>query len=192
MKVFGRNFRGSALFLIASLMFLSAIVRLGLEAGSAFAREATLEAEDTETVESVKYSADGYRAMLIAFQEREVTIATREAEIQDRMKALSVADQAIEMRLAALTEAEEKLRITLALADGAAERDLASLTTVYENMKPKETAALFEAMAPEFAAGFLSRMRPEIAAGVMAGLSPNAAYSISVILAGRNTSVPKD
>ena len=74
----------------------------------------------------------------------------------------------------------------------AVENDLAALTSVYENMKPKEAAPLFEAMDPVFAAGFLARMRPEVAAGIMAKLSPDAAYSISVILAGRNANVPRE
>ena len=81
---------------------------------------------------------------------------------------------------------------TLALADGATEADVARLTTVYEQMKPKESAALFEEMDPTFAAGFLARMRPEAAAGIMAGLSPEAAYTISVVLAGRNGAVPTE
>ncbi len=130
--------------------------------------------------------------MLAAFTKRDAALNARESEVDDRMRALAIANKAIDQRLASLREAESKLRATLALADGASERDLAGLTSVYEKMKPKETAALFEEMDPAFAAGFLARMRPEIAAGVMAGLSPKAAYTISVILAGRNMGVPTD
>ncbi len=46
-------------------------------------------------------------------------------------------------------------------------------------------------MAPEFAAGFLGRMRPDAAAAVLAGLKPDKAYSISVMIAGRNATAPK-
>ena len=63
---------------------------------------------------------------------------------------------------------------------------------IHENMKPKDAAALFEEMAPEFAAGFLGRMRPDAAGAVMAGLDPKTAYTISVLLAGRNADVPKN
>ena len=108
-----------------------------------------------------------------------------------RSKALSVIDEEITKRLTALEQAEVELRGTLALADNAAENDLARLTSVYENMKPKDAAALFGAMEPDFAAGFLGRMRPDAAAAVLAGLSPDAAYSISVILASRNANAPK-
>ncbi len=192
----GGKVRGGALVLVSTLLILSAVLRIALEAGPAIAREASLLDEgDTEAgvrPEAMTLSEAEYSEMLKAFQERESVLNTRERRVEEQMRALEVANRAIDRRLAELVEAEENLRATVALADGAAERDLAGLTTVYEKMKPKDTAALFEEMAPEFAAGFLARMRPEAAAGVMAGLSPAAAYSISVILAGRNTGVPTE
>jgi flagellar motility protein MotE (MotC chaperone) len=47
-------------------------------------------------------------------------------------------------------------------------------------------------MTPEFAAGFMARMRPDAAAAIMAGLEPATAYSISVVIAGRNARVPTE
>jgi hypothetical protein len=88
-------------------------------------------------------------------------------------------------------EAEERLRGLMTLAEDSAEGDLAQLTSVYENMKPKEAALLFERMSPDFAAGFLGRMRPEAAAAIMSGLPPELGYSISVLLAGRNAARPR-
>jgi flagellar motility protein MotE (MotC chaperone) len=192
----GKRVRGGALMLVAGLLILSAAIRIALDAGPAIAREASLlgqaESETGLTPEPPALSATEYDEMLRAFQAREAALRTREAAVEEQMQALDVANRAIDGRLSELVTAEENLRATVALADGAAERDLSGLTTVYEKMKPKDTAALFEEMAPEFAAGFLARMRPEAAAGVMAGLSPTAAYSISVILAGRNTGVPTE
>ncbi|CUI01471.1 MotE family protein [Leisingera aquaemixtae] len=192
--------RGGTLMMLAVLLIGSAAVRLGLEAGPAIAREvASLKEPGREESahkgetrgESMPSSAE-LQTMLAAFREREQALAAREAEIQDRMKALEIADQAINKKLVALEQAEEKLRATLALADGATEADVTRLTSVYEQMKPKEAAALFEEMDPAFAAGFLARMQPEAAAGIMAGLSPEAAYTISVVLAGRNGAVPRE
>ncbi|MEO9777881.1 MAG: hypothetical protein ABJH07_05075 [Sedimentitalea sp.] len=188
--------RFGALAIISVLLIGSALVRLGLQAGPAFAREAPL-VDDTDVVVTTEVahaapSSAEMQTLIEAFQHREHALDTREAQIQDRMKALEIAEEAIGRRLEALIGAEERLSATLALADGATEEDLVRLTNVYEKMKPKQAAALFEAMAPEFAAGFLARMRPDAAASVMAGLSPMAAYSISVVLAGRNASVPKE
>jgi len=90
-----------------------------------------------------------------------------------------------------LAAAETNLKEVLALADGAAEQDIARLTAVYEAMKPADAAKIFDAMAPDFAAGFLGRMQPAAAAAVLAGMAPDKAYSISVLIAGRNAMVPK-
>ena len=195
----GYKAKRGTLMLLAIFLMGSAVVRIALEAGPAIARE--VAAMKTETAATSNFADAGHgaapssaemQAMLLAFKKRESMLDEREAEIEDRMKALQIADQAIEKKLADLQQAEQKLLGTLALADGAAEADVTRLTSVYEQMKPKDAAALFETMDPSFAAGFLARMRPEAAAGVMAGLSPEAAYTISVVLAGRNGEVPKE
>ncbi len=188
----GSRPRGGVLFLISVLMIGSAVIRLGLEAGPALARELEAQPENKPDPARMKTPAEDMQVLLQELLRREDALKRREAEFQDREKALQIADKAIETRLAALKHAEESLRATLALADEAAEDDLARLTDVYQNMKPKDAAALFEEMDPVFAAGFLARMPPDAAAGVMAGLSPQAAYTISVVLAGRNASAPRN
>ncbi len=187
---------GGVLMVISMLMIGSAVLRIGLQAGPALARSIPPE-ESTETTgthheERSHPAPEELQALLNAFQKRDTALKSREREIEDRMKALEIAERALDRRLAALQGAEAQLSATLSLADGASEDDLATLTSVYEKMKPKQSAALFETMDPEFAAGFLARMRPEAAAGIMAGLSPVAAYSISVVLAGRNARVPTE
>jgi len=183
-----------ALFMITTLLLGSAVIRLGDGAGHAFARAsfAQDEASATHATSQSCETPEDLQLMLTAFQDREARLQERELALRDRMQALRVADQEIERKMVALTTAEEELRQTLALADTAAEDDLTRLTKVYENMKPKQAAALFEEMDPHFAAGFLARMRPEIAAAVMAGLSPGAAHTFSVVLAGRNANVPSE
>lgn len=198
MRLPGRNRKGTgrgAVGIIAAMLLISALLRLVPGIGTALAEATTTENAATAAAKGdTKTAPDGRDrkdALLARLLERERKLDEKEQRLELRLKALAVADAEIEKRLQALAEAEENLRKTLALADGAAEEDLARLTAVYENMKPKDAAALFEAMDPGFAAGFLARMRPEAAAGIMAGLSPDAAYSISAILAGRNAGVPK-
>ncbi|MEP4194581.1 MAG: hypothetical protein ABJL99_02990 [Aliishimia sp.] len=129
--------------------------------------------------------------LLRAFEKREAEIKEKELQIEKRLMALSAADTQINERILELKTAESDLRNTLALASSAAEDDLARLTAVYENMKPKIASTLFEEMDPEFAAGFIGRLRPDTAASIMAGMNPQVAYTISSILAGRNANVPK-
>ncbi|WP_298851761.1 hypothetical protein [uncultured Ruegeria sp.] len=185
----GTRPRGGVLAVISLLMIGSAAIRVGLEAGPALAKPAIHETSENK---SAKSDTRDIQVVLTELLRREKTIKQREDALREREKALEIADQAIEMRLIALQEAEGSLRATLAVADKAAENDLTRLTDVYQNMKPKDAAALFETMDPTFAAGFLSRMPADAAAGVLAGLSPEAAYTISVVMAGRNALAPQE
>lgn len=195
-----RNSRG-VILLIVLLFTGSGAIRIGIGAGDAIAGASETASHTTDLPDGAMetpavaardaMSRPQMQSLLEALQAREARLSEREKQIEMRAKALSVANEEIEKRLVALKEVESALRATLALADGAAEDDLTRLTAVYESMKPKDAAALFETMEPDFAAGFLGRMRSDAAASVMAGLSPATAYSISVILAGRNATVPK-
>ncbi|MCG7521096.1 MotE family protein [Ruegeria sp. Ofav3-42] len=181
--------KGGVLAVISMLMIGSAAIRLGFEAGPALAKSgAPLPPESGQS----QAQRPGAQVLLTELLRREDALKQREAALVDKEKALDIADRAIETRLTALQEAEDSLRETLAFAEKAAETDLTRLTDVYQSMKPKDAAALFETMDPGFAAGFLSRMPPDAAAGVLAGLSPEAAYTISVIMAGRNAAAPQE
>ncbi|WP_170762733.1 MotE family protein [Ruegeria lacuscaerulensis] len=181
--------KGGVLALISLLMIGSAVIRIGFEAGPALAKTAEPSRPDSGQPHG---ELPGAQVLLTELLRREEALKQREAAAIDKEKALAIADEAIETRLVALQEAEDALRATLAIAEKAAENDLTRLTDVYQSMKPKDAAALFETMDPTFAAGFLSRMPPDAAAGVLAGLSPEAAYTISVIMAGRNASAPQE
>ncbi len=130
--------------------------------------------------------------LLAAIATRQEQIATREAYIDGREQTLKVAEARISEQLIALRGAEERLAATLAIADDAAENDVAQLTEVYERMKPTDAAGIFETMDIQFAAGFFARMRPDSAANIMAELPSDLAYSISVVMAGRNANAPRE
>ncbi|MBI1417349.1 MAG: hypothetical protein GC146_09015 [Limimaricola sp.] len=175
--------------LLVALLVLSAMMRLGGVAEQAMATGSA--PQGTAVVPGAACPDDAQlSAMLAAFRQRDADLSAREAQIADRIQALKVAQAQVDDRIAALDAAKAALEATLAVAQTAAEKDLGQLTTVYENMKPKDAAAVFEQMDPAFAAGFLGRMRPDAAAAVMAGLQPDTAYAVSVILAGRNAAAP--
>lgn len=185
----------SALILIAGFFLASGLLRLGSGTGVAIAREveALRHAEPEEVHEpQACESGEGIGELLLAIKKREARVAEQEEKLTERMQALSVAEVSMKRNLVALIEAEKNLKATMALADTAAEDDLLRLTAVYENMKSKDAIPLFEEMDPQFSAGFLGRMRPEAAAPIFSGLTPAKAYTISVILAGRNAEVPTE
>ncbi len=186
-----------SLLLIAGLMLSSATVRVFTSAETAFAQsdlanQLLRSATNDANVKAEPVDRPAVTSLLNSLRSREMAVAQREQKLDVRAKSLEVAQREIERRLVALEQAEIRLSETLSLASTAAEDDLAQLTNVYENMKPKDAAAVFEAMEPEFAAGFLARMRPDTAAKVMSGLDPSFAYSVSAILAGRNANTPKN
>ena len=185
------------LHVIAALLVLSGLTR-AVGAGQAWAQGEAAHPTDSDPPVEVAATAPepaglpfDNPALLDALRERESRIAAREKQMDDRMQALQLAEREAAERVAALTAAEDALKSTMALADVAAETDIQKLVAVYQNMKPKEAAALFSQMTPDFAAGFLGLMDPAIAAQIMAQVTPETAYSISVVLAGRNAGIPK-
>ena len=180
---------GHVLGVIAALLVVSGGLRLAFGVGPAIAY-----AEDTqpEMQEEEEATSVAVAPLLAALSEREERVALRETAIDDRLRALSLAEAELTERLAEVEAAEASLTAALALSETANDNDIGRLTLVYENMKPADAATLFEQMAPDFAAGFLVRMNPEASAAILAGLEPQTAYSISVIIAGRNANAPTE
>lgn len=189
----GRGGRGT-LVVVAALFAGSAAFRFAAGPGTAIADEVArpgLPATATPARDgsAILNEADLER-LLLDLRDRESRVGDRERAVEARAAAAELAEARAREAIDQLEAAERDLRATIALADSAAENDLAQLTAVYENMKPQQAAPLFQQMTPAFAAGFLGRMRPDAAAAILSGLEPEAAYAISVILAGRNASVP--
>ncbi len=184
MKVAGVKSGRGALVILSLILASAGALRLGSGIGMALANSST------EPAAPLKCPLPP-AALAAALTGREAEVGAKEVAIADRMAALALADAAINKRMAELQTAEADLKKTLTIADGAAEKDITRLVAVYEAMRPADAAALFQTMAPEFAAGFLGRMRPDAAAAVLSGMKPDKAYSISVLIAGRNALAPK-
>lgn len=177
-----------ALLIVSLFLATSGALRIGAGVGEALANSAA----EPAPVPAEQTCAETPTALAEAFRLREAAVAAREVAVENRVAALAVSEAAITSRIAEMTAVETELKKTLQIADGAAEADLARLTAVYEAMKPADAAKVFTKMAPEFAAGFLGRMNPGSAAAILAGMPADDAYSISVLIAGRNALVPKN
>lgn len=183
-----------ALALVSIFLVASGASRLAL-IGAATAQSMSEEPVVSEEPPSLALQTIAPRLaeLLRQAEERHVDLNAREQKLNEAEALLEAARAQIAVDLDRLAVAEEALRERIALADTAAEDDVARLTSVYENMAPEVAASLFDLMEPRFAAGFLGRMRPDAAAEILAGLSTEKAYSISVVLAGRNVGlVPQE
>ncbi|MFT5869731.1 MAG: flagellar motility protein MotE (MotC chaperone) [Paracoccaceae bacterium] len=174
---------------LVTIFILSGLLRFG-QFGMAWATAGdpvpvpTPNSETCEQLAPVEEALSLVRSRLMDLEAREITLAERE-------QAIGVAQEIVEQQLQALGDAGDRLENMLALSDTAAEDDLAQLTRVYESMSAADVAAVFEQMEPAFAAGFLARMQSEAAAGLLSELRPETAYSLSVLLAARNSSAPQ-
>lgn len=182
------------LWIIALVFASSGAVRLAGGAGQAIAKEMAFStAEHSEMSEpALCYSDAKMGGMLDSILAREEQLKNKERLLEEKETSIKFAENVLRDNMDELVSAEQKLAATIAHAETASEDDLDRLTSVYENMKPKDASILFEEMSPEFAAGFLGRMRTDAAAQVMTGLTPTKAYSISAILAGRNANTPTE
>jgi flagellar motility protein MotE (MotC chaperone) len=185
-----RSGRG-ALIGIGVLLAGSGLVRLTQSAEHANFTMATNQIEGVPLEDGCAPQVDKSK-LLVALLERETALNERQEKIEVREQTMAMAETAIRAKMEELVQAEAELAKTMSIADRAADEDVARLVALYENMKPKQAAPLFEEMAPEFAAGFLARMRPDAAALILSGLDPTKAYSISVLMAGRNANAPKN
>lgn len=183
----------SVLTSLATLLMVSVLLRAGDQAMTATAQTIAPEPAQVQRADRIlgmPLDDQTLPQLMQVFQEREAKLLENERLAAEQQEALRASAESIALQLEELAAAEERLAQTLATADVAAAEDLARLATVYENMKPRDTAALFAEMAPGFAAGFLGLMRPEAAAAIMTELEPNEAHLISVMLAGRNATAP--
>ncbi|MGB0959754.1 MAG: MotE family protein [Halocynthiibacter sp.] len=192
----------SVLFTIALLFFASTTIRI-VEASDGIKKSLTNKmAEPLEEVHETTHPVSLFNCgpdadmdvVIQALKERETNIINQENALASRLTALHVTETLIKQQLEQLDIAQKRLERAetrfskrISQTDTAAENDVKKLTSVYENMKPKDAARLFEEMEPEFAAGFLAEMSPNAAAAIMAGLPSETAYTISVVLAGRNS-----
>lgn len=147
-------------------------------------------ASDPDPIGDVAGPTSPIRAALDEVEALRDRLLVREAELDDRERAVDAAQALVEARLIELEAAETRLEALIQTSDQAAEGDIAQLTDVYQAMAPEQTAALFSQMAPSFSAGFLTRMTPDASAAIMAELDPAVAYAISVVIATRNAGAP--
>lgn len=124
--------------------------------------------------------------ILESFKERRLLIEEKEAAIQDRERTLEALEKRISERMAALDESNTRLEEKMTVMRNMAQEDVAHLTRMYQNMKPKQAGEIFNKMDTVFAAGFLRLMDSNQAGLIMASMDTDKAYAISIVIASQN------
>jgi len=174
--------------LMIAAFVISAVLRTGAQ-GVALANSDPTTTP-VSVPEQICQPAPDIAGLLQKIRLRQAQLDEEARRISERRLTLDKVEARVAAEMASLGAAQDRLEATLAIADGAAENDLLRLTQVYENMKSKNAASIFESMDINFASGFLSRMNPKAAAGILSELPADKAYSISVVMAGRNARAP--
>ncbi len=114
-------------------------------------------------------------------------LAKRKVDIAERETALAAIEAKLKTQMVAVEEANLELEKKITHMKSLANDDLTHLVRMYQTMKPKQAAEIFNSMDPSFAAGFLREMSSEKAGLIMANMDTRKSYTVSVIIAGRNS-----
>lgn len=114
-------------------------------------------------------------------------LSKRKIEIDERETALAAIETKLKKQLAAVETANAELGKKIDHLNSLANDDLRHLVGMYQTMKPKQAAEIFDSMDPTFAAGFLREMNSEKAGLIMSYMDARKSYTVSVIIAGRNS-----
>jgi flagellar motility protein MotE (MotC chaperone) len=125
------------------------------------------------------------KALLDRLQARRQELDGRSQELDLRENLLRAAEKKIEEQLVELKAVEDRIAAAEEAKKTQEDAKLKDLVIMYENMKPKEAAAIFDVMEMRVLVDVASKMAPKKAGDVIAKMEPTAAERLTVALAKR-------
>ena len=125
------------------------------------------------------------RALLERLQTRREQLDGRAQELDLRETLLRAAEKKIEDELAELKTVEDRLAAVDEARKAEEDQKLKDLVTMYENMKPKQAAAIFDVLDMKVLVAVATRMNPKKTGDIVAKMAPEAAERLTVALAKR-------
>jgi flagellar motility protein MotE (MotC chaperone) len=129
------------------------------------------------------------KALLDRLQDRRQELDSRGQELDLRENLLRAAEKRIEDQLAELKAVEDRIAAAEAARKAEEETKLKDLVIMYENMKPKEAAAIFDVMDMKVLVEVAGQMAPKKAGDVIAKMEPAAAERLTVALARKQAAL---
>jgi flagellar motility protein MotE (MotC chaperone) len=130
------------------------------------------------------------RALLERLQSRREQLDGRAQELDLRESLLRAAEKKIEDELAELKTTEDQIAAADQARKAEEDQKLKDLVTMYENMKPKQAAAIFDALDMKVLVAVATRMNPKKTGDIVAKMAPDAAQRLTVALAKRELTDP--
>lgn len=124
--------------------------------------------------------------VLEALAQRRKALDARQNEVAMREKLLAAAEARIDDKIVELKELKAKIDEVFKTEESKGDAKFKSLVKVYENMKPKDAAAVFEQLDMKVLLELLDRMNERKLAAVLAAMDPARAQAVTVALATEN------
>ncbi|GAA6154737.1 hypothetical protein [Pyruvatibacter sp.] len=124
--------------------------------------------------------------VLEALAQRRKALDARQNEVAMREKLLAAAEARIDDKIVELKELKAKIDEVFKTEESKGDAKFKSLVKVYENMKPKDAAAVFEQLDMTVLLELLDRMNERKLAAVLAAMDPARAQAVTVALATEN------
>ncbi|MEQ9520093.1 MAG: hypothetical protein RLN89_11715 [Parvibaculum sp.] len=129
--------------------------------------------------------------LLRSLSERRKELDSREREIQLQARLLEASERRIQSRIDELKEIEARVEQLFGVQEEEQEQQLASLVTMYENMKPKDAARILGQLDMDVLLRVVRRMSERKMSPILAAMDPIAAQDLTVQLVMGNE-LPQD
>jgi flagellar motility protein MotE (MotC chaperone) len=131
-----------------------------------------------------KFSASEVE-VLTELSKRRAELDKRAEDLDHRELLLKAAEQRVDDKIAQLKDLQTQVDATVDKVKAEDDERLKSLVRIYENMKPKEAAAIFEGMEISSVLDLLTRMKDLKTAPILAAMAPDKARAVTVALEQR-------
>ena len=125
-------------------------------------------------------------ALAEALNTRALRIERYMEEIENRKREIAQAEATIRTRLEELKAVRNSIKGQRGNETSAVQSDIDRLVAVYDQMKPKEAAAVLSNLPAEFAAEILMRIQPETGARIIAAVEPARAAMLTTHMGARS------
>ena len=130
------------------------------------------------------------KALLDRLQARREELDAREQELNLRENLLRAAEKKIDDQIIEMKALEERLAALEAARKSEDDQKIKDLVTMYENMKPKQAAAIFDRLEMKVLVDVAVAMNPKKTSDIIARMEPAAAERLTVALAKREIKEP--
>jgi flagellar motility protein MotE (MotC chaperone) len=131
-----------------------------------------------------KFSASEVE-VLTELSKRRAELDKRADDLDHRELLLKAAEQRVDDKIAQLKDLQTQVDATVDKVKADDDERLKSLVRIYENMKPKDAAAIFEGMDVPAVLDLLTRMKDLKTAPILAAMAPDKARAVTVALEQR-------